>query len=532
MSLAECPTSVPTEVGLAALEIVGLEKAYGGELALAGVDLVVRPGEIHGLLGANGAGKSTLVRIVSGAEPPSGGSVRVFGELLHSGLTSSTRRNDVAYIHQDRALAPDLTIADNIALSVGFKKRFGFVDRRGTVAQAREAMKTVGLDVDPRKLVSELSIGEQTLVAIARALASSARLILLDEPTANLGTDEKQSLLNRLVSMSRQGVASLLITHSLDEALQVCHRITVLRNGFVVGTKAADHLQTDHIAEMMMGRSVPLSIPDVAKSSDGASPVAVAPETSAVTVPRLVVDQLHVPGLGPVSLSIAPGEVLGITGLADSGHLMFGEVLMGVTPLLEGSVAIDGVDFRPTNVAAARKRGIGFVPADRLRDGLAPTMNLRENLFLDGLMPSGRGSRRAEVALARSILEKANVKPPNPEAPLSTLSGGNMQKVLIAKWLTMNPQLLILSEPTVGVDVGARSEIYALLDEACRQGVSILLTSSDAEEMVRLCDRALVMRLGTVCAELTRSNISAERLTALSSSSPTNSSPREKKNTR
>jgi ribose transport system ATP-binding protein len=528
LSLAESPASVSIEAGLASLEIVGLEKAYGGELALAGVDLVVQPGEIHGLLGANGAGKSTLVRIVSGAEPPSGGSVRVFGELLHSGFASSTRQNDVAYIHQDRALAPDLTIADNIALSVGFVKRFGFVDRRGTIAQAREALKTVGLDVDPRKLVSELSIGEQTLVAIARALASSARLILLDEPTANLGTQEKQSLLNRLVSMSRQGVASLLITHSLDEALQVCHRITVLRNGFVVGTKAADQLQTDDIAEMMMGRSVRASFPNVSKSGDSGDVAAVAPATSAVAVPRLFVDQLHAPGLGPVSFSIVPGEVLGITGLADSGHLMFGEVMMGVAPLLEGSFAIDGEAYRPTNVAAARNRGIGFVPADRLRDGLASMMNLRENLFLDGVMPNGRGSRRAEVALARSILEKANVKPLNPEASLSTLSGGNMQKVLIAKWLTMKPQLLILSEPTVGVDVGARTEIYSLLEEACRQGMSVLLTSSDTEEIVRLCDRALVMRLGTVCAELTRSNISAERLTALSSSSPTNSSRPEK----
>ena len=201
---------------------------------------------------------------------------------------------------------------------------------------------------------------------------------------------------------------------------------------------------------------------------------------------------------------------------------------MGVAPLTGGTFEIDGVSYEPVNVATARKRGLGFVPPDRARDGLAPTMNLRENLFLDGVLPAAKGSRRAEVELATSILRMANVKPPNPEAPLSTLSGGNMQKVLIAKWLTMKPQLLILSEPTVGVDVGARSDIYSLLEAACANGMSILLTSSDAEEIVRLCDRALVMRLGTVCAELSKPDITAERLTALSSSTIMHAGQRDK----
>jgi ribose transport system ATP-binding protein len=511
LSQGDGPAPVSTGAGHLALEGIGVEKVYGGELALAGVHLEVRAGEIHGLLGANGAGKSTLVRIVSRAEAPSRGIVKVFGENIHAGFTSNARHGDVAYIHQDRALAPDLSIADNIALSVGFKKRFGFVDRRATQKQAREAMKLVDIDLDPMKLVRELTVGEQTLIAIARALASSAKLILLDEPTANLGTQDKKSLLNRLKGLSSQGVASLLITHSLDEALEVCHRVTVLRNGYVVATKETANLSTDEIAELMMGRSVKVQS---SKSSTAADEVGGPVHEH----PRLRLREFSSPGLGPVSLDVFPGEIVGVTGLADSGHLLFGEVLLGVMKLTGGSVEINGQPYQPKTVDRARRSGIGFVPADRLRDGLAPTLNLRENLFLDGANPSGKRSRKSELAMAKSLLVAANVKPPNPEAPISTLSGGNMQKVLVAKWLAMKPQLLILSEPTVGVDVGAREEIYLLLRQACREGISILLTSSDAEELVRLCDRVLVLRAGAVVAHILKGDISAESLTALTSS--------------
>lgn len=507
----ENPAPVSTGAGIPALRVIGLEKVYGGELALAGVDLTVQAGEIHGLLGANGAGKSTLVRIASGAEPPSGGSVEVFGRNIQSGVVARARHADVAYIHQDRALSGDLSIADNIALSVGFPKRFGLVDRRATARQAHEAMKLVDIDLDPSKLIRELTIGEQTLIAIARALASSAKLILLDEPTANLGARERASLLERLRGLSAQGVASLLITHSLDEALEVCHRVTVLRNGYVVATRASSELTTDDVAAMMMGRSVSVQ-------AAGEHQTAAEEASLGNALPRLHLRAFALPGLGPLDMDVYPGEVVGVTGLADSGHLLLGEALMGASPATSGLVEIDGRPYEPKSVDRARRSGIGFVPADRLRDGLAPTLNLRENLFLDGDNPTGKRSRRAEVAFATALLKSAGVKPPDPEAPISTLSGGNMQKVLVAKWLAMKPQILVLSEPTVGVDVGAREEIYRLVRQACAEGISVVLTSSDSEELARLCDRVVILRAGAMVATVTGGDITAENLTALSSS--------------
>ena len=509
------PAPANAGAGIPALRVVGLEKAYGGELALAGVDLTVEAGEIHGLLGANGAGKSTLVRIVSGAEAPSGGVVEVFGENIHSGIVTRSRRVDVAYIHQDRALSGDLSIADNIALSVGFAKRFGMINHRETSRKAVEAMKLVSIELDPETLVRELSIGQQTLVAIARALASSAKLILLDEPTANLGAEERAGLLESLKKLSSQGVASLLITHSLDEALETCHRVTILRNGVAVATRDSSDLNTDDVAEIMMGTAVSrqtakeLNVNSKLNSHNGETP-------------RLQLQNFTTPGLGPIDLDIYPGEIMGVTGLADSGHLLFGEALMGATPVSGGSAQINGQPYEPKSVNHARRSGIGFVPADRLRDGLAPTLNLRENLFLDGINSSGKRSRSSEVGFATTLLRAASVKPSEPEAPISTLSGGNMQKVLVAKWLATNPKILILSEPTVGVDVGAREEIYKLIQAACSEGISVLLTSSDAEELVRLCNRVMILRDGAVVAALEGDQITAENLTALSSSNVTN----------
>lgn len=500
---------VSSEIGSPALRVSNVERVYGGEIALGGVSFDVGPGEIHGLLGANGAGKSTLIRIISGAEAPNGGSVEIFGESIH-GVGSAREGAKVAHIHQDRALAPTLSVADNIALSIGYPTRFGFVHRSATHKQALNALAGVGLDLDPRKIVAELSIAEQTLVAIARALASDAQLILLDEPTANLGADDRYQLLERLRTLSAQGVASLLITHSLSEALSVCDNITVLRNGLVAATVSAANTSEEALAELIVGRNV------VAERTQ-----ARALESS--RTPRLDVRNLEAPGIGPLSFSIAPGEILGITGLADSGHQMLGELLFGSMRLIEAEIAIDGETYAPSNPASARSRGFGYVPGDRLRDGLAVDLTLHENLFLDGLVEKRRIPRRAEFAAAAVALRNASVKPPAPDAVLSTLSGGNMQKVLVAKWLLATEKILILSEPTVGVDIGARGEIYRQVREARDRGLAVLLASSDVDEVSLLADRALVLQDGRIIAEVPREGLTSERLTALSSSATVSS---------
>lgn len=490
-----------------ALEVQGIQKVYGGEIALAGASLRVGPGEIHGLLGANGAGKSTLVRIICGAEPQDGGTVAIGGERLpvpHSG--AHVKALGCSLIHQDRALAPDLTIAENIAMTVGYVRRRGLIDRRATARQAREALDRVGLRADVEAYVGELPIAEQTLVAIARALTVDAKLILLDEPTANLGQEDAQMLYGRLRGLAAQGVACVLITHALGEALGVCDRVTVLRNGEVVATRASSELTPDELATLVVGHTPTSSL----ALRDAQT------RHHADAVPRLRLRELTHERFGPLTLDLRPGEIVGITGLADSGHLAVGDVIAGLARASGGAMEIDEVAYRPRGVPDARSRAVAYVPPDRVRDGLAVDMTARENLFLDAGAGFGSGAAN-ERAEAREILAAAKVRPPEPEAQLTTLSGGNMQKVLVAKWLATDPSLLVLAEPTVGVDIGAREDIYARLREACAKGLAVLLASSDLEEVAALSDRVLVLRYGRVVAELPAADVTIERLAALSS---------------
>ena len=330
-------------------------------------------------------------------------------------------------------------------------------------------------------------------------------MILLDEPTANLGADDRLRLLERLKTLSRQGVASLLITHSLSEAMSVCDNITVLRNGLVAETVAVSSTDENALAELIVGRSIVTERTNE-RSFDPA------------TTPRIEVRNLQAAGIGPLKFSLAPGEILGITGLADSGHQLLGELLFGSLPCSDVDVLVDGEPYVPTTPREARNRGLGYVPGDRLRDGLAIDLTLDENLFLDGMVYGERVSRKKERAQASEALRTASVKPPIPEAVMSTLSGGNMQKVLVAKWLFSTQKILILSEPTVGVDIGARGEIYRLVREAREKGIAVILASSDVDEVSILADRALVMQDGRVVAEVTREGLTPGRLTALSSS--------------
>jgi ribose transport system ATP-binding protein len=493
----------------AALQVSGIQKVYGGEVALAGASLRVGRGEIHGLLGANGAGKSTLVRIICGAEPQDAGTVAIGGEQLpvpHSGAL--VKSLGCALIHQDRALAADLTIAENVALTVGYPRRHGLIDRRATARQAREALDRVGLRADVQTYVGELPIAEQTLVAIARALAVDAQLILLDEPTANLGQEDAQLLYGRLRTLAAGGVACVLITHALGEALEICDHVTVLRNGAVVATRPSAELTPDELATLVVGHT-PVN-------SSSMRSAGVGDTASAGSPPRLRLRELRHERIGPLTLDVQPGEIVGITGLADSGHLLIGDVLAGLSSPQSGEMELDGDGYRPRGVRDARLRRVAYVPPDRVRDGLATDMTARENLFLDGGVRFGTSVGR-EREQARDILTAAKVRPPDPDAQLTTLSGGNMQKVLLAKWLTTDPTLLVLTEPTVGVDIGAREDIYARLREACAGGLAVLLASSDLEEVAALSDRVIVLRYGRVVAELTCSEATTERLAALSS---------------
>ena len=488
-----------------ALEVSGLTKIYGGEIALADADLRVGRGEIHGLLGANGAGKSTLVKIVSGAETADAGTVTIQGhELPPRHRPADAQDQGLAIIHQDRALMPALSIADNIGIVVGFpRRRGGTIDAATMRATARAALDRVGMTTDVDTLVADLPIAEQTLVAIARALALQAQVLILDEPTANLGAVDARNLYDRIRRLAADGVACVLISHALDECLDVCDRVTVLRDGRVVGSHDATDLDAHRLASLVVGHEV--------TTTREAHRV-----VDRTTTPRLRVVELSDERIVPLSFDVAPGEVVGITGLPDSGHLHVGELVAGLAPA-EGRLELDGTGFTPDPRINHRVHRVAYLPPDRLRDGLAVDLTARENLFMDGRHPTSgaRMGRAAETSLARTLMQAIKVKPPVPGATLSTLSGGNAQKVLLAKWLATEPRLLVLAEPTVGVDIGAREDLYARVREARDAGLAVLLTSSDLEETIALSDRVLVLRYGELVAERSTEGLTLDHLTAL-----------------
>jgi ribose transport system ATP-binding protein len=490
---------VPADGAWSALDAVGVDKVYGGTVALDGVDFQVRQGEIHGLLGENGAGKSTLVRIMAGIEPADRGSVSLFGTVLPpEGDPAAVRALGCAFIHQNRALVDDLTVTENVAAVVGYATRAGVIDWTACRAAARRALEMMGVAIDVESRVADLPVASQAIVAVARALAQQARLLFLDEPTASLQQAEVRILFNALDRLRQQGVASVLISHRIDEVLDVCDRVTVLRDGRVTGVREVEGLGKRELMRLIVGRDI--------EPHEGHAMAGRADDV-------LAVDGLAAPGVGPVSLTVRGGEIVAVTGLADGGHIELGETLFGLRPIVAGRVRIPGCEHVPRSIRDAMAARIAYVPSDRAAAG-APTLTLRENLFMSPpgvVRPVIRAGR--ERAVAGEILRRFDVRPPEPDRELGTLSGGNQQKVVLAKWISRSPQLLILNEPTAAVDVGAKADIYRQLRQACNEtGLAVLLVSSDLEEVEIVADRAYVLVKGRVAAVLEGDAITQARL--------------------
>lgn len=492
-----------------AVDAVDIRKVYGPTVALAGANLQVRAGEIHGLLGENGAGKSTLVRILAGVNEPDGGQLRFFGEPAERG-TSGRRRNGLAFIHQDLGLFEELSIAENIALSSGFQRRAGLIDHAKTIRHAREVTQRIGFDVDVKKVVGELPLADQTLVALCRALGEGARLIVLDEPTAYLEARQVRSVFALLSRLREQGVACILVTHRSEDILRVCDRVTILRDGKEVAIREASQLTETELVRLITGRNAMHQVQTRTEATSARS--AESPQPA-----RLEVDQLSGAGFGPVSLEVRHGEIVGVCGLADAGQFALGNAITGVVPAARGSLRIDGAPYQPRSIRDALRRGIGLVPANRVRDGLAGTMTVAENLHMN---PAGRWfmplRRAVENDASRKILDTFRVRPADPDRLVSTFSGGNQQKILLAKWLSSDLRLVMLNEPSAGVDVGAKTDIHTEIRDSCRDNdTAVLVISTDFQEITDLCDRAVVMRHGRVVGELTGAQLRVETLTEL-----------------
>ena len=485
-----------------ALEVRGLRKVFGGAVAIADGSITVLPGEIHGLLGENGAGKSTLIKIVAGVYAPDAGEIAVAGSPLSGNHTpEAAAAAGVAVIHQDLGLVPDLTVAENIALVVGYERRLGLIDWRGMRRRAGDVLAAMGVELDPGALVAELPIATRAVVAIARALAAEASLLILDEPTASLPAGEVSALFQILRNLKTQGLGIVYVSHRMDEVHEICDRATVMRDGVSVATVRLDEIDGPGLVQLIVGREV-----EIGRSTAGA----------AEGEPHLVLDDIACETAGPLTLRVRRGEIVGLTGLAGAGYTAVGEVLYGTTATSRGAITVGGQRFVPGGPGTALARRIAFVPADRSHSGVATRMTLRENLFLNPgrhhrLYAAGRLIRpRAERREALGILREFDVRPLDSERELSTLSGGNAQKVLLAKWLSIAPDVVVLNEPTTGVDIGAREEIYRMVRRAAEAGATVIVASSDFEEIVRLCDRACIFVRGRIVQELRGDDLSIQ----------------------
>lgn len=490
----------------ALLEARDIRKAYGGAVALRGASLSVVPGEIHALLGENGAGKSTLIKCLAGTPPPDSGTIVIEGKPLpaqHRPVDATAA--GLAFIHQESTLIEDLTVEENIAFVEGYPRRLGLIDWPAVRRRAREALHIIGVDIDPGAQVAELPIASRTTVAIARALALSAKLIVLDEPTASLGAKDVANLFAALRRISERGAAIVFVSHRLDEVYELCDRATVLRDGANVGTSTLKNMSRRELVAMICGHDV--SFAPKATAARGSAPV-------------LEAHALEGEVVAPVSFSLGAGEIVGFTGLSDAGHYELGAMLFGMAPIVSGRATLLGKPFAPRSPSAAMRAGVGYLPPDRNRDGLARDMTLTENLFMNPSRASPamagsiwlRGSR--ETTAATTLLRRFTVRPPIPDARVSTLSGGNAQKVLLARWLSSGARLLVINDVSVGVDIGAREDIYAQIREAAAGGAAIMIVTSDFEEIENLCSRAFVFVRGVLRAELRGGDVTIPAMSA------------------
>jgi len=468
------------------LRFRGIVKRFGGTLAVDQVDLDVYGGSIMALLGENGAGKSTLIKCLAGIHKNDAGEIRMHGRRVDGSAESFP----ISFIHQDLGLLDWMTVAENIAMTTGYVRRLGLVDWRATERKAAEVLELVGGGINPRARIFNLSRTEKSLVAIARALAVDAELLILDEPTASLPEADVARLFEVLEQLRDRGVGMIYISHRLDEVFRLADRVAVMRDGKMIGTRNVAETNEEELVLMIVGR--PPSEVYMRASSSTAKPV-------------LELRDVWIDEIGPLSFQVKAGEMVGLAGLRGAGQEVTGRALFGLEPISEGQILLNGQPPALQSPRHAIKSGIGFVSGNRQEESLGMSLLVRENLFIN---PAVLGRKLTDFQLTQRernqalfLVAKFGVQPPDTEREVYTLSGGNQQKVVMARWLNIGAKLLILEEPTQGVDVGAKAEIYSLINEALAAGLAVLVVSTDFEEIANICHRALVFNRGRIIAE-------------------------------
>jgi inositol transport system ATP-binding protein len=493
--------------------MAGISKSFPGVQALRGVDFEVGRGEVHALLGENGAGKSTLLKILAGAEAPDAGTIAFDGEEVRLDGPQAAQARGIVTIYQEFNLVPTLSVAENVFIG-RVPVRLGLVDWGELHRRTRVLTAEVGLEVDPRRLVADLSVAEQQMVEIARALSMDAKLVVMDEPTSALSDKEVQRLFAIVRGLKARGISVVFVTHRLEEVLRICDRLTVLRDGAFAGRAEVGEVTVDGIIRMMVGREVERLFAH--RAGAGVGGVALA----AVGIARgRDARDPHAVMLHDVSLEVREGEIVGLAGLVGAGRTELARALFGADPVQRGRVLVGGREVRIRSPIDAIRAGVGLVPEDRKQQALFLSLAIRNNLSvasMDRLVGAlGLLSRREEDGLVERFRKKLGIRMANPDQAVGNLSGGNQQKVVLARWLALQPRVLIVDEPTRGIDVAAKAEVHGLLYELAGAGIAILAISSELPEILTISDRIVTMREGRVTGEVRREEATEERLMQL-----------------
>ncbi|CAG72935.1 ribose transport ATP-binding protein [Pectobacterium atrosepticum SCRI1043] len=485
------------------LQLQGITKSFPGVKALSGAALNVYPGKVMALVGENGAGKSTMMKVLTGIYRKDAGSIHFLGQEVDFNGPKASQEAGIGIIHQELNLIPQLTIAENIFLGREFTNRFGRIDWNKMYAEADKLLKRLNLRYDSRRMVGDLSIGDQQMVEIAKVLSFESKVIIMDEPTDALTDTETASLFSVINELQSQGCGIVYISHRLKEIFEICDDITVFRDGQFIGERPVSDLEEDTLIEMMVGRKLEDQYP---RSNKAPGEV------------RLKVQNLSGPGVDSVSFTVRKGEILGVAGLMGAGRTELMKILYGALPRTGGNVTLDGRDVVTRKPQDGLANGIVYISEDRKRDGLVLGMSVKENMSLTALRyfshAGGRLKHAEEQLTVADFIRLFNVKTPSMEQPIGLLSGGNQQKVAIARGLMTRPNVLILDEPTRGVDVGAKKEIYQLINQFKEEGLSIILVSSEMPEVLGMSDRIIVMHEGRLSGDFPIEQATQEALMA------------------
>ena len=489
------PVTGADQVVLSARDVV---KTYGGTRALKGVNFDVHRGKVTTLFGENGAGKSTLMKILSGVEQPTSGAIELDGVEVSFSDTNDARDHGISIIHQELSLAPNLTVRDNMFMGRELRGPTG-VDYREEERLTREVLKDLAENIDPLTSVGDLRVGQQQLIEIARALLANSRILIMDEPTSALSATEVEVLFTVIADLKSRGVSIVYISHHLEEALQITDFAVVLRDGTMTANAPAADIDLEWVVRRMVGDNFDLGAPPTGYDF---GPVALSVKDVSVAdaenPERSVVDHL--------SLDVRAGEIVCIYGLMGAGRTELLESLAGKVPMTGGSVEVEGVDFSRLSIRDRIERGLGLVPEDRQRDGLVQTMSVGQNMSLASVSSFVKGlflSRGAEKTIIDDGIRDVHVKTAGGGAPIGSLSGGNQQKVVIGKIVATNPRVILLDEPSRGIDVGAKAEVFRLLAERARAGLAVVYSTSEVNECLSIAHRIIVMRRGRISAEFT-----------------------------